>query len=374
MTLLPSIRLIDVSKTFGRIKAIHNVSLQIADGEYVCVLGPTGSGKTTLLRLIAGLTYPTSGSIELDGKPVTFVQPEDRNAAYVPQQYALFPHMTVRENVAFGPLARGFTPEESLRTADEMLKLVRLSHRAASFPHELSGGMQQRIALARGLAGRSPLLLLDEPLGAIDARLRVILRYQLRRLAKDLGVTVVHVTHDQQEAMSIADRIAVLREGAIEQFDHPADIYGAPTSPFLANFVGGANFLEGTVVRKELDVTLIEVAEGFSVTSSGNAHPLGGAVVASFRQERTSILTSASLEENLVPGKLVSTSLLGVFLRCVVDLGRIGEIVAKVPLREALQQRLPDRVGDVIFVRAGREAVLVFSRPERALAVELEAF
>jgi len=371
---LPSIRLIDVSKTFGRIKAIDYVSLEIADGEYICVLGPTGSGKTTLLRLIAGLTYPSSGSIELNGNSVTFVPPEDRNAAYVPQQYALFPHMTVRENVAFGPLARGFTPQESLRTADEMLKLVRLSHRAAAFPHELSGGMQQRIALARGLAGRSPLLLLDEPLGAIDARLRVILRYQLRKLAKDLSVTVVHVTHDQQEAMSIADRIAVLRHGAIEQFGDPAEIYGAPRSPFLANFVGGANFLEGTIVRKELDATLIEVAEGFSVTSSGDAHPQGDAVVASFRQERTSILTSASFEENVVPGKLISTSLLGVFLRCVVDLGRIGEIVAKVPLREALQQGLPGRVGDVVFVRAAREGVVVFSRPERALAVELEAF
>jgi ABC-type Fe3+/spermidine/putrescine transport system ATPase subunit len=255
-----------------------------------------------------------------------------------------------------------------------VLKLVRLSHRATAFPHELSGGMQQRVALARGLAGRSPLLLLDEPLGAIDARLRVILRYQLRKLAKDLRVTVVHVTHDQQEAMSMADRIAVLREGAIEQFGRPSEIYGAPKSPFLANFVGGANFLQGTIVQKRLDTTLIEVAEGFSATASGTAHPLGDAVVASFRQERTSILTSASLEENVVPGKLVSTSLLGVFLRCVVDLRRVGEIVAKVPLREALQQDLPDRVGDVVFVRTGREGILVFSRPERALAVELEAF
>jgi len=371
---MPTVKLVSVTKRFGRIKAIDRVSLQIADGEYVCVLGPTGAGKTTLLRLIAGLTTATSGSIALDGSEITNVRPEDRNASYVPQQYALFPHMTIRDNVAFGPLARGFTPQESLQTADEMLRLVRLDHRATAFPHELSGGMQQRVALARGLAGRSALLLLDEPLGAIDARLRVILRYELRKLAKGLGVTVVHVTHDQQEAMSIADRIAVLRDGAVQQFGRPSEIYEAPESPFLANFVGGANFLEGVVVQETRDATVIDVAEGFSITSSRDGHGRGDFVVTSFRQEGTLILTSVSLEENVVPGRLVSTSFLGSFLRCVVDLGRVGEVVAKVPVREALKQKLPDRVGDVAYVRADRARIMIFDRPERPLAVELEAF
>jgi len=371
---VPSVRLVNVSKSFAKVKAMDHVNLEISDGEYVCVLGPTGSGKTTLLRLIAGLTSPTSGTIELGGKAMADTPPEDRNAVYVPQQYALFPHMTVRDNVAFGPLARGFTPEESLHAADEMLKLVRLYHRATAFPHELSGGMQQRVALARGLAGRSPLLLLDEPLGAIDARLRVILRYELRRLAKELAVTVIHVTHDQQEAMSIADRIAVLRDGAIGQFGRPFEIYAAPKSPFLADFVGGANFLEGTVMRKGADATWIEVAEGFTITSSENKHAVGDAVVAAFRQERTSILTSASFEENVLPGKLVSTSVLGVFLRCVVDCGMVGQTVVKVPLREALEQHLPDRVENVVYARPRREGILLFKRPERGLAVELEAF
>jgi putative spermidine/putrescine transport system ATP-binding protein len=371
---MPTIKLVNVTRTFGRIKAIDQVSLRIADGEYVCVLGPTGAGKTTLLRLIAGLTTATSGTIELDGREITNVRPEDRNASYVPQQYALFPHMTVRDNVAFGPLARGFTPQESLQTADEVLKVVRLAHRATSFPHELSGGMQQRVALARGLAGRSPLLLLDEPLGAIDARLRMILRYELRKLAKGLGVTVVHVTHDQQEAMSIADRIAVLRDGAIQQFGRPSEIYEAPESPFLANFVGGANFLEGVVVQEAHDSTVIDIAEGFSFTSSRDGHGRGDFVVTSFRQEGTIILTNASLEENVVPGRLVSTSFLGSFLRCVVDLGRVGEVMGKVPVREALEHRLPDRVGDIVYVRANRDRIMIFDRPERPLAVELEAF
>jgi putative spermidine/putrescine transport system ATP-binding protein len=371
---MPTIKLTNVTRTFGRVKAIDHVSLQIMDGEYVCLLGPTGAGKTTLLRLIAGLTTTTSGSIELDGRDITNVRPEDRSASYVPQQYALFPHMTIRENVAFGPLARGHDPQESLQTADEMLKLVRLAHRATAFPHELSGGMQQRVALARGLAGRSPLLLLDEPLGAIDARLRVILRYELRKLAKGLGITVVHVTHDQQEAMSIADRIAVLRDGTVQQFGSPSEIYEAPESPFLANFVGGANFLEGVVVREARDATVIDVAEGFSITSSRDGHGRGDSVVASFRQEGALILANASLEENVIPGRLVSTSFLGNFLRCVVDLGRAGELAAKVPVREALQERLPERVGDVVYVRANRDRIMIFDRPERPLAIELEAF
>jgi ABC-type Fe3+/spermidine/putrescine transport system ATPase subunit len=370
---LPSIRLVNVSKSFGAVKAIDHVSLEIGNGEYVCVLGPTGSGKTTLLRLIAGLTSPTAGAIELDGQPVTQTPPEDRNAIYVPQQYALFPHMTVRENVAFGPLARGLARKESLRVADEMLKIVKLSHRAKALPSELSGGMQQRVALARGLAGRSPLLLLDEPLGALDARLRVTLRYELRKLAKELAVTVVHVTHDQQEAMSIADRIAVLRYGNIEQFGSPAEVYDRPVSPFLANFVGGANFLEGIVARNGSSATVIELAEGFSITAAKSGRPVGDAVVASFRQERSLVLTDASLEENVLPGKLSSTNLLGTFLRCTIDVGRVGTVVAKVPLRDALEQRLPSLVGGPVFVGTTRQGVMLFNRPKKALAVELEA-
>jgi ABC-type Fe3+/spermidine/putrescine transport system ATPase subunit len=371
---MPTIKLVEVTREYDRIRAIDQVSLQIGEGEYVCVLGPTGAGKTTLLRLIAGLETATSGCIEFDGHDVTSIRAEDRNASYVPQQYALFPHMTVRDNVAFGPLARGFTPQQSQETADEMLKLVRLAHRATALPHELSGGMQQRVALARGLAGRSPLLLLDEPLGAIDARLRVILRYEIRRLAKGLGVTVIHVTHDQQEAMSIADRIAVLRDGAIQQFGRPSEIYEAPQSPFLANFVGGANFLEGVVVREARDATTIDVPEGFSIISSHDRHSTGDFVVASFRQEGTLVLANASSEENVIPGRLVTTSFLGSFLRCVVDLGRVGEIVAKVPLRRALEMRLPDRERELVYVRADRGRIMIFDRTKRPLAVELEAF
>jgi len=370
---LPAIRLVDVTKHFGTVTAIDHVSIEIPNGEYVCVLGPTGSGKTTLLRLIAGLASPTSGVIELDGKAVTQISPEDRNAIYVPQQYALFPHLTVRENVAFGPSARGLSREESLRRADEMLQIVKLSHRASALPNELSGGMQQRVALARGLAGRSPLLLLDEPLGALDARLRVALRFELRKLAKELAVTVIHVTHDQQEAMSIADRIAVLRHGRIEQFGSPSQVYDLPASPFLANFVGGANFLEGTIARKDNYGTVVEVAGGFSIMAAQGDRHVGDAVVTSFRQERSVVVTNTSMEENVLLGRLLSTNLLGTFLRCSIDTGRTGTVVVKVPLREALSQKLPSLVGSPVFVRVARQAIMLFSRPKRALAVELEA-
>jgi ABC-type Fe3+/spermidine/putrescine transport system ATPase subunit len=200
------------------------------------------------------------------------------------------------------------------------------------------------------------------------------LRYELRKLAKGLRVTVIHVTHDQQEAMSIADRIAVLRDGAIQQFGRPSEIYKAPKSPFLANFVGGANFMEGVVVREARDATTIDIAEGFSITSSHDRHNMGDFVVASFRQEGTLIMMSAGPEENVIPGRLVSTSFLGSFLRCVVNLGRVGEVVAKVPIRDSLERRLPDQAGEVVYVRADRGRVMIFDRPERPLALELEAF
>src|SRR3990170_6229612 len=187
-----------VTKRFGKVLALDRVSFEVEDGEYLCVLGPTGSGKTTLLRLLAGLLKPDDGEIYFDGEPVNTVEAYDRNAVYVSQQYALFPHLTVLENVAFGPLARRKPQSFALEAASRTLEMVRLSWRAESFPVELSGGMQQRVALARGLASGARLLLLDEPLGALDARLRLDLRSYLRGLAKESGLTVVHVTHDQE--------------------------------------------------------------------------------------------------------------------------------------------------------------------------------
>ncbi|MBS7610407.1 ABC transporter ATP-binding protein, partial [Candidatus Bathyarchaeota archaeon] len=269
---MPSLRLVNVTKRFGSIEALDDVTFNVSDGEYLCILGPTGSGKTTLLRLLAGLLEPDGGAIYFDEKPFIDVPPEERNVAYVPQTYALFPHMTVLENVMFGPSARGLRYSESYRMAMEALKMVRLAHRADAFPHELSGGMQQRVALARALASGAKLLLLDEPLGALDARLRIELRRELKALAKTSGLTVVHVTHDQEEAMAIGDRILVLRNGRVQQHGTPFHVYRKPENLFVASFMGSSNFLEGIVVQRNRRGSLLRLRGNLELRVADTSH------------------------------------------------------------------------------------------------------
>lgn len=226
---MPTIELINVTKKYSNITAIKNLSLAINDREYVCVLGPTGSGKITLLKLIAGIVRPDKGEIYIDdGKLVNNIPPYERGVAYLPQYYALFPHLTALENVAFGPLSKGLSAKEAYEISMRMLEMIRLAWRANFFPHELSGGMQQRLAFARALASGAKILLLDEPLGALDARLRVELRYKLKGLAKEYNLTTIHVTHDQEEAMSIADEVVVMRSGKIVEVGTPLDLYLRP--------------------------------------------------------------------------------------------------------------------------------------------------
>ncbi|MEM2585079.1 MAG: ABC transporter ATP-binding protein, partial [Thermoproteota archaeon] len=201
---MPNVVLKNVRKKFNGITALENINITFDDGEYACVLGPTGSGKTTLLKVIAGLVNPDHGDVYIDGKCVTKVPPEARGAVYMHQQYALFPHLTVSQNIAFGLRARGVSENDVKRKVSEVLEIVKLNQWADAYPNELSGGMQQRVALARCLATGAKLLLLDEPLGALDARLRLEVRNELARIAEELGLTVIHVTHDQSEAMSLA--------------------------------------------------------------------------------------------------------------------------------------------------------------------------
>jgi sulfate transport system ATP-binding protein len=265
---VPSISISDLTKRFGRIRAVDSVTFEVKDREYLCVLGPTGSGKTSLLRLIAGLLKPDEGTIKFDGVLVTEVAAEDRNAVYVPQNYALFPHLTVVENVMFGKLARGASREEAYDEAIRILGLVRLEHREHSYPLELSGGMQQRVALARGLASGSSLLLLDEPLGALDARLRIDIRTELRYLAKKQGFTVIHVTHDQEEAMTIGDRVLVLKKGVIQQHGTSYHVYRKPSNLFVSNFVGSTSFFEGVVESRDASGNTVKLSEGLKVRIS----------------------------------------------------------------------------------------------------------
>lgn len=238
----------NLHKTFGTNTALHQFDMQIERGEFVTFLGPSGCGKTTVLRMIAGFETPTRGTIRIGGRDVTHMRTRQRNVGMVFQSYALFPNMTVAENIGFGLRVAGKSADEIRRRVDEMLQLIKLPALAARYPWQLSGGQQQRVALARALAGKPEVLLLDEPLSALDAKIRISLREDIRTLQRELGITSIFVTHDQEEALSISDRIVVMNEGRIEQVGSPAQIYNFPRTRFVASFVGTLNILTGHVV------------------------------------------------------------------------------------------------------------------------------
>jgi len=245
-----AIELHETSRAFGSIVALDRVSLSIAPGEFFALLGPSGSGKTTCLRLIAGFDHPDQGRILLDGEDVTDVPPYERNVNTVFQDYALFPHMDVAENVAYGLRVRGVAGPERRKRAVEMLDLVRLADFADRRPNQLSGGQKQRVALARALINQPKVLLLDEPLGALDLKLREEMQAELKGLQQRLGITFVFVTHDQGEALSMADRVAVFSRGRIEQLDTPRGLYARPRTAFVASFVGSANVVTGALAER----------------------------------------------------------------------------------------------------------------------------
>ncbi len=247
---MPNIKLQSITVDYGRVRALDELTLEITSGDYVVILGPSGAGKTTLLKVIAGLVRPKKGTILVDDMDVTDLPPEERRVAYLPQHYALFPRKNVWENVIFSPRMQGMDKNKAEELVSEILDMVNLRERADAFPHELSGGMKQRVALARAIATNFSILLLDEPLRALDARLRLALRNELRKMAKDLGFTVLHVTHDQEEAMSVADKIVVLRKGKIEQVGTQEEIYLMPKTRFVAEFVGETNSWLGKVIKK----------------------------------------------------------------------------------------------------------------------------
>ncbi|MEJ2272748.1 MAG: ABC transporter ATP-binding protein, partial [Candidatus Bathyarchaeota archaeon] len=303
---MPEVKLKNVVKTFdkGRIIAVDHVNLTVKDKEYLTLLGPSGCGKTTTLRMIAGLELPTEGEITIGERLVSNLPPEYRDIGYVFQEYALFPHMDVWNNVTYGPRVKGWEEDKSNKIGREMLELVRLFERTDALPAELSGGMRQRVALARALASGSKLLLLDEPLGALDARIRTDLRYEIRKLVKDLGLTAIHVTHDQAEAMAISDRIAVMRKGKILQVGTPQELYLKPQHIFVANFVGESNFLEGFVTRNFEHELTVELRGGISVKSMNEEHKKGEKVVVGIRPEVLSIEKGLKNGLNFIGGNI----------------------------------------------------------------------
>ena len=257
----PFVQIRNVTKKFGDVAAVDRLSLDIYKGELFCLLGGSGSGKSTLLRMLAGFETPTSGTIEIDGQDMSTVPPYNRPVNMMFQSYALFPHMNVWNNIAYGLKREGMPKPEITARVDELLKLVKLEPYALRKPHQLSGGQRQRVALARALAKRPKLLLLDEPLGALDKKLREETQFELVKIQETLGVTFIVVTHDQEEAMSLATRIGVMNQGEIAMIGEPTDIYEFPNSRFVAGFIGSVNMFEGIVTEDESDHVRIRSAE-----------------------------------------------------------------------------------------------------------------
>jgi putative spermidine/putrescine transport system ATP-binding protein len=296
-----SVRLNELTKLFGATRAVDRVSLTIEPGSMVALLGPSGCGKTTTLRMIAGLVEPSAGDISLDERSITRVPVHRRNIGMLFQNYALFPHMTVTENIAFGLETRGIRRAAAGERVAAALQLVQLPQYGDRMPGQLSGGQQQRVALARALVVEPALLLLDEPLGALDKALRQSMQVELRALQRRLGVTTVMVTHDQDEALTMADRIVIMREGRIEQVGPPAEVYQRPVSRFVAGFLGASNFLRGKVVGRCNGTIMIDVPQGPTV-SVPSSRPVGSEVTLAPRPEAVVIESAcASKSAERVP-------------------------------------------------------------------------
>ncbi|TDM06564.1 MAG: polyamine ABC transporter ATP-binding protein [Ideonella sp. MAG2] len=283
------LRIVDVVKDFGGYKAVNNVNLDIAKGEIFALLGSSGCGKTTLLRMLAGFETPTSGRIILNGQDLAGLPPYERPLNMMFQSYALFPHLTVWENIAFGLQRDGLARDEVASRVEAMLKLVQLGKFAKRKPHQLSGGQQQRVALARSLAKQPQLLLLDEPLGALDKKLREQTQIELVNIIEQVGVTCVMVTHDQEEAMTMASRIAIMSEGRFLQVGSPSDIYETPQTRFVADFIGNVNLMDGSVAVDEPDHVIIECADCKHYVGHGITGTQGMPVTVALRPEKIAV-------------------------------------------------------------------------------------
>jgi len=363
---LPRVVLNNIGKKFNGITALENINTAFEDGEYACILGPTGSGKTTLLKVIAGLVNPDRGDVYINGKRVTGAPPEARDAVYMHQQYALFPHLTVRQNISFGLFARGVNEEDIMKKVSEVLEIVKLSQWADAYPCELSGGMQQRVALARCLATGAKLLLLDEPLSALDARLRLEVRNELAKIAEELNLTVIHVTHDQSEAMSLADKIVILRNGRILQEGPPEEVYLKPNSIFSAYFVGESVLLEGLIKRINDDTILIELRNGIMIEAPcEEGFKEGDLAVVAVRCE------DIVIGEGPLMGLIKEINFLGSFSKIVFELPGRLIIPVNIPLTDFIKSNL--RVGMAIQLTIPRERTRLFKYPEMGMAKEIEA-
>jgi len=315
----PFLSIKGVSKAFGQTTVVEDFNLDVERGEFVSFLGPSGCGKTTVLRMVAGFEEPTSGNIYVGGKDITYLKPNQRNVGMVFQAYALFPNLTVAQNIGFGLKIAGMAKPEADARVAEMLEMIRLPQFGDRYPYQLSGGQQQRIALARALAPKPKLLLLDEPLSALDAKVRVSLREEIRSIQKQLGITTIFVTHDQEEALSISDRIAVMYGGKAEQVGAPFEIYNRPATKFVANFVGTLNVLEGTVSDAASGKVKVNTEE-ISLKGKLNGSKTGDMLSLALRPEAISLGRRPGNDASL-SGQISDVHFLGSVIRVRVGIG-----------------------------------------------------
>jgi len=358
------IKLENISMKFGDLYAVRNINLTIEKGEYLTILGPSGCGKTTLIKVIAGIWTPTEGRVIVDGEDVTNIPIEDRDTGYVFQNIALFPNMTIEDNVGYSPRVRDLGEGTIDDTAKEYLELVKMFDRVGMFPKELSGGEQQKVAIARALASGSKMLMLDEPLSALDARVRVELRYDIRRLVKKLGITVLHVTHDQEEAMSVSDRIILMRAGGIHEVGTPLDMYRNPRSIFAAYFIGETNLIECTVTGKtKTGKTMVRLRGGQMIRAAKSDFDKGDAVVISVRPEN--VYTA----KDGLKAEVLSVVFMGAYWR----VRTLAETSDYVDYNVSSNDEIPE-VGSKVHLVFNKRATKVFARPEEGLeeAIKLE--
>ena len=339
-----------LEKSFGATKVVKDFTLDVEQGEFVSFLGPSGCGKTTTLRMVAGFETPSTGTIRIDGKDIVRLRPNQRNIGMVFQSYALFPNLTVAQNVAFGLKVQGADKGLIRERVAEMLDIIGLPELGDRYPFQLSGGQQQRVALARALAVRPKVLLLDEPLSALDAKIRISLRTEIRAIQQKLGITTIYVTHDQEEALSMSDRIVVMHEGIADQVGTPFEIYNQPKTRFVASFVGTLNLLEAEVI----DPASGHVRIGGTEARLGRPLPAGPVTLAA-RPEMIS-LGAASGRETALQGRIVDVDFLGSVIRLRADVA--GAVLAFDTFNDP--QRVPPRMGDTVTVSlAARDLLLI---------------
>ncbi|ASR11772.1 polyamine ABC transporter ATP-binding protein [Rhizobium leguminosarum bv. viciae] len=356
-----------IGKVYGSQTAVGAVTLDVPAGEFLSILGPSGSGKTTLLTMIAGFESPSAGRIIIDGRDVTAVSPDRRNIGMVFQRYALFPHLTVAENIAFPLKMRGIRKDLRAERVGQALHLVQLPDYAKRYPHELSGGQQQRVAVARAIVFEPPVLLMDEPLGALDKKLRESMQIEIKQLQRRLGATVIYVTHDQEEALTMSDRIAVMAKGQLAQLGTPADLYCNPQSAFVADFIGKMNFLTGEFLGETADSQTIRLGDDVVIDTPAHGFEgsakIGDRVRLALRPERLGLAARGAGGQNALPGRIETSVFAGSFDLHLVrsDFGS-GEIIqVQIP---ADGKRVPFAMGALVDVVAERDGLRLFAVAE----------